>query len=274
MKKLILAFILIFSLSFLCGCGQKTDLNIDKNFIMLSIEQNADGSSKQSVVFGVNSDFLRENLKNVQEELVFKQNLIKNVESLRYEFLFSFATVYINNPIEEYKINKGVLLSPVGYNADGDYVGFEITFTSAGAWQYYHQFGNNSASSGGKGNIFYSKKESVGSFPFVTVGEKYKNIYVSAAKELSFDSEISKSYMPDYVYNYSTYYSKFHSNADAEFRGNDNKYHHIWVENNLADCEQISLSVYVINKGWWILLTLLISLVGMIISIIYTKYKK
>ena len=54
---------------------------------MLSLEQNADGQTKQSIVFSVNSDFLRKNSKNVAEEVKFKQNLIKNVEELRNEFL-------------------------------------------------------------------------------------------------------------------------------------------------------------------------------------------
>ena len=77
MKKLILAFILIFSLSFLCGCTQNKSIEIDKNFVMLSLEQKVDGSCKQSIVFGVNSSFIRENSKSLQEELSFKQNLIK-----------------------------------------------------------------------------------------------------------------------------------------------------------------------------------------------------
>lgn len=274
MKKVILAFILIFSLSFLCGCGRKEEVKIDKNFIMLSIDQNVDGSAKQSVVFGVNSQFLRENSNNIQEELVFKQNLIKNVENLRNEFLFSFALVYMNNPIEEFKINKGVLLSQVGYSADGDYVGFEITFTSAGAWQYYHQSGDNSNGGGKNGNIFYSKHESVGDFPFLSVGEKYKNAYLSAGKNLSFVNKIQENYKPEYVYNYSTYYSKFHSNADCEFRGNDKKYHHVWIEKDLTQTKEIKLSIYNIYKGWWIFFTLLVSLGGMTISIIYIKFKK
>lgn len=281
MKKLILTFILIFSLSFLCGCNNQEEVNVDKNFIMLSIQQNADGSAKQSVVFGVNSDFLRLHSKSVQEELIFKQNLVKQVEEIRKEFLFSFALTYMKKPVEEYKINQGVLLSQVGYNAEGDYVGFEVTFTSLGAWRYYHQINENTQEAKGGGNIFYLKQVSEGEFPFSTllggktsIGEKYKNCYISACQGLSFESVIKYQYKPDYVYNYATYYSRFHSNADAKFRGNDLKYHHVWIENDLNSCDNIKLSTYVIYKGWWILCVLVVALGAMAISIAYVKIKE
>lgn len=285
MKKIFLAFILIFSLSFLSGCGQTQSVKLDPNYIMLSISQNSNGSTNQAVVIGVNSDFLREHSKSVQEEMIFKQKLIKEVENIRNEFLFSFALTYMNNPKEEFKINQGVLLSQVGYNAEGDYIGFEITFTSSGAWQYYHQKSEssdeNSEKNNKKGNIFFSKQQSEGVFPFAAVindelkiGEKYKNCYLSASENLSFSEKIKENYKPDYVYNYSTIYPKFHSNADAQFKGSHNKYHHIWIEKDLNVCENIKLSVYVIYKGWWIFFALSVSLIGMTIAILIAKKSK
>ena len=284
MKKIFLTFILIFSLSFLGGCGKVNDVEIDKNYIMLSISQNANGTTNQSLAFGVNSDFLRQYSKSIQEEMIFKQNLIKEVETLRNEFLFSFALTYMNNPQEEYKINQGVLLSQVGYNADGDYIGFEITFTSSGAWQYYHPNkenpNENSQKNSKKGNIFYSKQQSEGIFPFsaqineeLKVGEKYKNCYLSALKNLSFADKVKENYHPDFVYNYASPYSKFHSNAQLTFKGTDNNYHHVWIEESLEDCQNIKLNVYLIYKGWWIFFTLLISLFVMTIAIV-TSHKK
>ena len=281
MKKFLLTFILIFSLSFLWGCSQPEEVKIDNHYIMLSLDFNANGRAKQSIVFGLSSDFLRENSKSLQEELLFKQNLIKNVETLRNEFLFSFALKYMSNPIDEYKINQGVLLSQVGYNEEGDYVGFEITFTSLGAWQYYHSNGSNNESENKTkgGNIFYLKQEAKGEFPFSTtinedqrVGEKYKDCFISAGQNLSFADKIQKTYNPQYVYNYSTYYSRLHTNADVQFKGNDKQFHHIWIEESLEDSEEIILSTFVVYKGWWILFTLIISLGCMFVSILYIKY--
>lgn len=271
MKKIFLSFILIICCVFLCGCGQSKGIKIDDNFIMLTIDTNSDGSVKQSIVFGVNSPFLQENSQNLQEVFQFKQNLQKNIEEIRNEFLFSFALIYMNNPIEEYKINQGVLLSQVGYNQEGDYLGFEITFTSSGAWKYYHQtsLGEEEKSNNGRGNVFISVQSSKGDFPFgETLKEKYKNIYLSSAKGFSFEGIVRESYNPDFVYNYCTYYPKFHSNATATFRGSDNKYHHVWINGG-----QIVISVYIINKGWWIFFTLLVSLSLMTIAIILTKRK-
>lgn len=282
MKKYIIIILLIFPLLFLSACD-KREIKIDKNFIMLSIEQNANGTSKQSIVFGVNSDFLRENSKNIQEELQFKQNLLKNVENIRNEFLFSFALIYMQNPVEKYKINQGVVLSQVGYNADGDYIGFEISFTSLGAWQYYHPSNKsqeNNQKNSKNDNIFYKKQINMGNFPFSSslsdgsnVGEKYKSCYISSAKGMSFENKIKDQYKPDFVYNYCTFYPKFHSNADVEFKGTNNQYYHIWLENDLKNCKNIELILVTIYKGWWIFFALLIPLGVMAITITVIKIK-
>jgi len=287
MKKVVLSCFLIFSLLILSACGKIQNVQIDEDYIMLSISQNIDGSATQSIVFSVNSDFVRDNSKSIQEELKFKQNLIKNVEGIRNEFLLSFAVIYMQNPIEEYKINRGVLLSQVGYNADGDYVGFELTFTSLGAWQYYHS-SNNSLENQEKtsknhkiSNIFFQKQESKGEFPFCSVlsdrnkiGDKYKDCYLKSSQGLSFENIITQNYKPDFVYDYSTYYSKFHSNAHSQFKGNDNKYHHVWVEDDLENCKLIELTIYSFSKGWWIFFALLICLTSMFIAIILLKFKE
>ena len=154
MKKIFLVFTSICCLFFLPSCSKK-EVTIQKNYIMLSISENIDGSATQSIVFGVNSDFLRQNSKNIQEEIVFKQKLIKNVEEIRNQFLFSFASIYLQNPIEKYKINQGVLLTQVGYNNEADYVGFEIKCTSLGAWQYYHNLTASQEKQEKNHNIFY-----------------------------------------------------------------------------------------------------------------------
>ena len=276
MKKFAIILICFFSLFCLSGCDSN-QVEISKDFIMLSLQQNNDGSTKQSLFFSVNSEYLRENSKNIQEELNFKQNLIKNVDNLRNEFLFSFALIYMNNPQEEYKINQGVLLSQVGYDSQSDCVGFEITFTSREAWQFYHP-SSSKGEDKPNSNIFYQKVESEGIFPFatkvqnadLTLGEKYKQCYLSSAQNLSFEIE----YNPQFIYNYSTTYNKYHSNADLQFKGNDKKYHHVWVENDLNDCKNIQIYLYIINKGWWILFGLTLPLIVMSICIIYHKRKR
>lgn len=280
MKKYFLSFLLIFCLFVFSGCNKGQQLQIADNYIMLSIDQSNTGQTKQSVVFSVNSNFLINNAKTPTEEFSFKQNLIKRVEELRNEFLFSFALVYMQNPIEEYKINQGVLISQVGYNVQGDYVGFEITFSSIGAWQYYHQSGETSQKEEKDKNIFIKKNKSEGIFPFSAkmaegsnVGDKYKNCFLSASGGLSFEKTLAENYKPDFIYNYSSYYSRFHSNADARFKGDDHKYHHVWIEKDLNSCENICLYTYSIAKGWWIAFTLIICLSIMTISILILKRK-
>lgn len=287
MKKIVLIFILIFSFSFFYGCNKSPNVAIDQNYILLSIDCGSDGSMCQAVKFGVNSAFINKNAKSLQEELDFKNNLIKKVGELRSEFLFTFAIIYLNNPNDLFQINKGVVLSEVYYNQDEDYVGFEIFFPSQEAWAYYHNTNSGQSEEGGKANnLFYYKQTSSGQFPFsaqinssdgqITVGEKYREKYIQASEGLSFQSILNQEYNPDFVYSYSSPFSKLKSNGDLYYRGANRNYYHVWIENyqRLNEEKRITLSITYIFKGWWIFFAILIPLLAMFIAILLIKIKE
>ncbi len=310
MKKIVLIFILIFSLSFFCGCEKEKEVEIGDNFIMLSLEQSSKGGMLQSIRFSCNSEFLNEVSASMKEELEFRKNLIKEVEAIRNEFLFSYALKYVKNPIEQYKINQGVILTDVTYQSRGDYVGFDIIFTSTGAWNYY----NSSLKNEGKpeenpdnsqdenqgenednlqkepskvyqDNLFYKRIINKGTFPFSAtiqveneqkiVGQIYKDRFLCAAKGLSFEKKLIENYQPQYIYNYTTIYQKLKSDAQLQYYGSDNKYHHVWIvdEQNLNSQNAMTLSITMINKAWWIFFAMIIPLVTAFILILIIKIK-
>ena len=125
------------------GVSGASEFNEGADFIMLSLDFSSNGQIVQSIDFSLNNDWLNQNSKSVKESLDFKKNLTKQIETLRNEFLFSFALTYMNEPKEEYKINQGVLLSAVVYNEESQSIGFKIGFSGLGAWNYYHNATEN-----------------------------------------------------------------------------------------------------------------------------------
>ena len=79
MKKALLVFILIFSLSFFCGC-QKEEISISRDFYLLSLDLSKSVVT-ESVRVGVNSQKISSLASSKQEELEFKKNLINEVEN-------------------------------------------------------------------------------------------------------------------------------------------------------------------------------------------------
>ena len=272
MKKLLLAIILIFSLSFFCGCQKSSEASIGDDYILLSLSQNANLTITQSVQFSLNSKYINENAKSLKEEVEFKRNLTKNLTELRNEFLISFALVYVASPNEEFKINKGVVLTDVSINEESDTIGFEIYFTSPQAWDYYHPSKKETQEPQNKKNIFYSKSESRGLFPFSSTiksadgeklsGEIYKNRYLVAAKGLSFEDKLKEDYNVQFIYSYSTPSQRMRSDANIIFSQNRIS-HHIRVvdEQNLSNENSITVSSCVIYYGWWLFFAILVPLV-------------
>ncbi len=289
MKKLFLSFILIFSLSFFCGCNKTSSPQIRDNYIMLSLEQSSNGGMTQSIRFGVDSKSINKMASSLKEEITFRRNLIEEVNEIRNEFLFSYAILYVKNPVEEYKINQGVILTDVCYNEKGDYVGFEMIFTSSGAWNYYHPSSSSNDKEESKpkrgGNIFFTKSSSHGLFPFSAkintgeeklVGNVYKDRYLSSADGLSFESKLKDSYQPQFIYNYATYSQRLKTNGNLSYHGTDNKYHHVWIVDGdkLTSENQIEISLTIINKGWWLFFAVGIPLSACGISIFIVKFKQ
>lgn len=290
MKKIFLIVALIFSLFSLSGCSKSHEIDdfIAQDFVMLSIDFSSSGQITQSFDFSVNSDRYKETTK--QEEIfTFKANLIEELSEIRNEFLLSFALMYIANPNEIYKINTGVILSQVVYNQEFDTVGFNIAFTSLCAWQYYHpstQSLDSQADAKG-GNLFINKQTSLGVFPFsssvtmsedeskLLIGERYYQKYLNAASGLSFKEKLKEEYKPTFIYNYSVYNSKLHSDAHFQYKDNGH-YHHIWAieKDKLTEDNKICLYSYSVNYGMWYLFAIILTLVIMLIILLVYKYKK
>ena len=289
MKRVMICIMLIFSLSFFYGFSpQKTYEKFD-DFIMLSLDFSSNGQIVQSIDFSVNSGWVNNEALSIKETIEFRKALTKNIESIRSEFLFSYALLYMQNPNEEYKINKGLLLSGVTYNETSDTLGFKMCFTSVGAWEYYHptKQNENQEKTNKRKNIFLNKVKSVGVFPFSsvvkvaekeekTIGRRYQEKYISSAEGLSFWQKLKNQYKPRFIYNYSAFNAKLRSDSQYKFSDQQQHTHHIWiVENdNLNEKNSISLYYYQINKGAWIIAVLTISLTAMLISIISIKFSK
>lgn len=276
------------------GMSGASEFGEGADFIMLSLDFSSNGQIVQSIDFSLNNDWLNQNSKSVKENLDFKKNLTKQIETLRNEFLFSFALTYMNEPKEEYKINQGVMLTAVVFNEESQSVGFKIGFSSLGAWNYYHNAKENNTENDEKAekinknfNIFMQKVENKGIFPFsplvkiqeekkITAGERYKNIFVESAQGLSFYEKLKEDYHPVFVYNYSTFNTRLRSDATTTFIDNSRHLHHVWLieENNLNNENTILIYYYNINRGAWLLFTLGICLEGMGISILIVKRKQ
>jgi hypothetical protein len=283
MKRFFILAMAIFSLSFLFGFAPQPLKSTD-DFIILSLDTSSNGRTTQGVYFSINSKRINNISSSIKEEINFKNNLKNQVEVIRSEFLFSFALAYLQNPIEEYKINQGVVLPPVAVNNDLDMIGFQIIFTSHSAWNYYHQTkGGQTAKN--KRNIFLNKIASEELYPFsaevkvgesqtITAGERYKQMYLSSAVGLSFEKTIMAEYNPTFVYDYSSFNKKLRSNANAKFADNNRHYHHVWAETDCQNAEKICLYYYNINKGVWIAFATALPLLGMGVAIAVIKHKE
>lgn len=280
MKKIIFVF-LIFSLFCLTGCDKNND-KIGDDFIMISISSGKDENICQSLNFSVNSNKIKEKSKNNDEYLAFISNLIENVKEIRNEYLYTVALTYMENPDENYKINKGVVLSNVAYFTESDTVGFMINFTSLESWNYYHKTNAQTGEKKENKNIFLNRVESKSQFIFstkndsdLTLGEKYKRIYLSSAKGLSFEDKID-DYSPDFVYSYSSPYKKLKSNANIKFENAQLSYH-VWKveEKFINENNEVLLWYNQINCGMWYLAALIAIVVPtFIILLVYVLKKK
>lgn len=286
MKRILFIFILIFSFSFLYGFAPKEKISLYDDYIMLSLDFSFNGQIVQSIDFSVNSKRVREQSNSIKEELDFKNQLIKQIEGLRNEFLFSFALTYISQPNEEFKINKGVLLTPVAFNQKNDSIGFNISFASVSAWNYYHKIEKGESKDKNR-NIFLNKIGSEGVFPFsskvaieggrqILVGERYKEKYLDSAKSASFYKNLIRQYNPVYIYNYSSFNNKLRSDSDFKIIDEGNKTHHVWCISNqeLKENNMISLYYYSIQKGAWVLFATIGPLLVMGVAIMFVKIKE
>lgn len=265
-----LFMILLFSFLLLPGFTNAPTARPD-DFVALSLNISSTGCVTQSLKFSVGSKRLDNLTANEVEKATFIANLATAVNDLRTEFLLSFTVKYIKNPVESYAINRGLVLTNTTFDDGSDTIGFDMIFTSLGAWRYYH---GQSADSGSDtqqpdANKFISKTSSESQFPFsgsvqisenetVLVGQRYKDKYLSAASGLSFEGSLAEQYNPTFVYDYSTPFSRLRSDAQEKFKDGSGNTHHVWTvdDEKLSSDNSISLYQYKINTGWWYLTAL------------------
>ena len=284
MKKIVLLVTLMFSLFLFSACTPTSTFSLEgKDYIALSLDISSNGKVVQSLDFSLGSGKLSALGEDMDKES-FKQNLIKNVEQLRLEFLMNFSLIYVNNPVEDYKFNKGILFSAVTYDERQDSVGFDILFDSIASWNYYH---NNSASqeNGNKKLYLFKKNTSTGVFPFsakqqigedetVYVGDRYAGVYLSSAEGTAFAGRLEEEYKPLLVYNYSTFSSSLRSDADYKGKDNNGHSHHIWVveQAELTGENIIRLTSYQVNVGMCYLTAIIVTVaVGLTLTIIFER---
>jgi len=270
MKKVLIVFMLIFSLSFFCGC-QQNEFDVMKDFVYSGVTFNKDGSVSQSVGLSVNSEKIMSLTNNADITVQFQANLIKNLDLLRQKFLLNFALKYIENPIEKFKIGSGVVLSSTYYNQDADMVSFEMVFSSLSSWQYYHGGISENAQEKQKMPLLICKKSSTSQFPFSgqdgqgqSLTEEYKKIFLSACKGLSIESQLAKDYHPSFVYCYGTYLEKIKSDCDYRIESQGTIYH-IWsAKENQLEGKTTTIYYHLINFGNWLLIALVVPIFGLV----------
>ena len=284
MKKVILVMILIFSLSIFTGCNESNDLEVD-DYIMLSLDLSSNGQVVQSIYFSVGSENLRNNEVEETDINQFIINLQDKVSEIRNEFLINFALIYYLSPNEEFAINKGLLFTNVSYNEQEDNVGFDMIFTSLGAWNYYHNL-TSSSNSGNEGGFLYQRNLSKGTFPFsasinlgdgevVYVGERYRQRYIEATKGLNLGN-IEEEYNPMLIYNYSTFYSRLHSDSDFKYDDTRGHTHHVWMveANALTSDNTITIISYRLKTGTLYILALVFTIILGVVLYIILDFKR
>ena len=273
MKKIIIAFIFIFSLSFFYGCTSKTE-ELEHDFVSVQMQYLPNGNISQS--FAIKTNFVSQ--LSDEECVTFSQGVCKALDEKRNRFFLAFAVTYLQNPNEEFKIGKGVIVSPVCYQTDKQIFSFQISFPSIAAWQYYNH------SQRQEGEIvrkvpFFEKKTSKSTFPLANkgenecLGESFANVIISQLGQLEKGDELIKQYKPNYIYCYSTYISKIKSNADFVNRKGGQNYH-IWIEKELQNCGQIEIYYYLYDRGLWLVLAVVIPTAGLSLYLLHLKLLK
>ena len=281
MKKYVI-FLLIFAFCpfVLVGCDQKSEIKLD-DYIFLNLDYQSDKVSFH-LYFSVDESGLSYEGGEIEKQK-FLKNLEKNIETIRMEYLFSLALIYIQNPIEEYKINSGVLISPVIYSHEKGLIGFDINYTSLDAYRYYHGSSSSGDTSKNQGNIFLYKHSSTGRNPFsvpisigqgqtIPTGERYKNMVIESFSGTNYGQEYIASYNPSFVYDYSCPYSYIKTDADVKLKQN-NTYHNYWIENDLEG-KTITLTLQYLNLFTCQVFILATVLIGTFVAIIICKIIK
>lgn len=274
LSLLILIFPIFASHNLTISNGEKVEVKED--FILLSLDVSS--APIQSIQFSLSNQLLDKCNLTESEKIEFIDSLIEKVDMIRTEFLLNLTLKYIQNPISEFKINDGVILSSVVYDSEQSLVGFKIVYQSMAAFNYYNS-SSKSTKPLNRGNIFIQKYTSTSLFPFcgevnlgggrtIMAGERYKNFFTSAASGQDYYQTLCQFYSPVYIYDY-VVNGKLSSNAQYVAK-DERGVHHVWLtsENELQSKPTISLSIAIINRAAWFLTALILAFCALLISII------
>ena len=281
MSRYFKGFIIILCLAFLIpfafvGGGLKSQAQSDKNYVKYTILVDGDGKVNQSIIISADipSTYNGLEIKAFKTELASYLN--KELNDIKTKINQKYAVEQEYNPASEIVFGKN------GYAVEGDgFVGYEIVYSSMNCFKHY----NNIASSYEKG-FFYDKSKLVLDNPFndefaignvkSNMAEKYKNYFISASQDFSFEDYVAENYSPAFYNDYATKSSRTKSNADSVVKNKDGYYHHLWVSDgvNLTTDEEMQLRVKIIHSGWWYLLGTAIPLAVMTVAIIVVVINK
>lgn len=288
MKKIFFLFILLIAISLSSSGYVSSATEKSEQFIEVQTLSYNTGEIAQGFYFSTNEDFLLSLGANNEEVNLFLSRLRSNISKFRNLLIANFASIYLQNPIEEFAIGeKGGLIIQDVISKENNCIGFQLLFTSSGAWNYYHPNKSNNENNKNESEDlnFISKILSEGEIIFaqtldyqqMTVGEYFIKMYIDAGEGII--DNLNENYSPQLIYDFAVGSSKLHSNADSVVYGNDNLYHHLWQRtiDNYKAASQLNLYYYKINQQWWYLTVILtgvaIVVVGCAFVLIIKKIK-
>ena len=289
MKKFLLTlFVMIFPLISLLGISNSTSALEPKQYIKAQTYSYADGKVLQGFYISVNDEFLKENGVSSTETTNFKLVLESLLDGYKKILIAYYSSIHeTQDPEFIIGAGGGLEFSEVSI-FEGNYIGFQLLFTSRDAWKYYHpsSSGNDSANEGETNVEFVSTISSKGEMIFaqnflegITYGQYFANMYLQAGQDTTSIENLESIYQPIFVYEYAVASSKIKSNADYTFYSTANLYHHVWernFENYLTESE-INLYYYQPNTEWWYLtiicIGVMVVVVGTAVCLILNKRK-
>lgn len=283
MKRILKGFVIVLCLALLLpfafvGGGVKSYAKSNNDYIKNTILVSRDGKVSQSIIIStvIPSTYNGLEIKAFKTELASYLN--KELNARKTEI----NNKYLMESKEEYNPENKITFGKNGYAVEGDgFVGYEIVYSSMNVFKYYNNIGSTY-----KEGFFYDVSTYLLDNPFnddfmqgsvkSTQAEKYKNYYLSASEDFSFEDYVAQNYSPSFYNDFASKNSRTKSNADSVLKYSDNYYHHLWVSDgaNLTTDDEMNLSLKIIHSGWWYLLGTAIPLVGMIIAIIVVKFTK
>lgn len=272
MKKKIIYFLPILLFIFLfSACSSEKPISYD-NSIVFSLSISSQGEICQEISFPTGEEEM--NLNEEENSSYIKELINKIKHSVFFSYFYNFYNISqkVNN---EYKLGgENVNYTLPTYMEEEGKISFTFNFATAEAWDAYHP--KEESEEDGfviEKGVFITKGKANGNFVFnekvlieekeMTIGEYFYTI-LSTTREKYFSGELEK---PDFVYKYSHYSSKIHTNADEKV-DNSSGYVNVWRLNfeELGSEKNIEIYTYSPNRWIWYTLALGGTILGVIIA--------